>query len=113
MYLSWCILLFGAQVAYAFQNRSAYFQDRLAENVNQRGREFVALRVMAALGRRFQDGLPPASVIELSAGLAVPSRLTEAILVILVQAQLVTDVAGESWSHSSFISFSFSCVPCE
>src|SRR5208282_1284765 len=44
LYFSWLILLFGAQVAYAFQNRKAYLQDKLAENVNQRGREFIALR---------------------------------------------------------------------
>jgi len=35
LYFSWLILLFGAQIAYAFQNRKAYLQDKLAENVNQ------------------------------------------------------------------------------
>ena len=50
LYFSWLILLFGAQVAYAFQNRKAYLQDKLAENVNQRGREFIALRLMTCIG---------------------------------------------------------------
>ena len=94
LYFSWCILLFGAQVAYVFQNRFDYWQDRLAGTVNQRGREFVALRVMAALGRRFQAGGSPATAAELSAGLGVPGRLTEAVLRILSQARLVTEVAG-------------------
>ncbi len=39
LYLSWTILLFGAQVSYAFQNRRAYIQEKQAESVNQRGRE--------------------------------------------------------------------------
>src|SRR5436190_2296248 len=64
IYLSWLIFLFGAQVAYAFQNRKLYFQEKLAENVNQRGREFVALRLMTCLGQRFHRGLPPPTVQE-------------------------------------------------
>jgi membrane protein len=95
LYLSWVILLFGAQVAYAYQNRAAYLQDKIADNVNQRGREFVALRIMTLLGQRFQNGLPPAPVVELSAELGVPSRLTQRILRTLAAAQLVTEAAGE------------------
>ena len=58
LYFSWVILLFGAQVAYAFQNRKFYLQEKLAENVNQRGREFIALRLMTLIGQRFQHGEP-------------------------------------------------------
>ena len=94
LYFSWAILLFGAQVAYAYQNRAAYLQDRLAENVNQRGREFVALRIMTMLGQRFQAGQKPASVIQIATELGVPSRLTQQILRTLANAQLVTEVGG-------------------
>ena len=95
LYFSWVILLFGAQVAYACQNRVAYLQDRIADNVNQRGREFVALRIMTVLGQRFQNGLPPARVIELSTELGVPSRLTQRVLRTLADAQLITQAACE------------------
>ncbi len=94
LYFSWAILLFGAQLAYAFQNRAAYLQDKLADNVNQRGREFVALRIMTLLGQRFQNGMRPATVSQLSAELGVPSRLTQHILRILGNACLVTEVGG-------------------
>jgi membrane protein len=94
IYFSWVILLFGVQVAYAYQNRAAYLQDRLADNVNQRGREFVALRLMTSLGQRFQNGLRPATVFQLSAELGIPSRLTQSVLRTLAHTQLVTEVAG-------------------
>ncbi len=94
LYFSWVFLLFGAQIAYAFQNRAAYLQDRLADNVNQRGREFVALRIMTGLGQRFQNALPPAPVSQLSAELGIPSRLTQSVLRTLAFKQLVTEVAG-------------------
>ncbi len=94
VYFSWVILLFGVQIAYAFQNRAAYLQDRLADNVNQRGREFVALRLMTCLAQRFQNGERPATVIQLSAELGIPSRLTQSVLRTLAHMQLVTEVAG-------------------
>jgi membrane protein len=94
LYFSWVILLFGAQVAYAFQNRTAYLQDKLAENVNQRGREFIALRLMTGIGQRFQHGLPPVTVQEISAELGIPTRLAQQILQTLLAARLVTEVGG-------------------
>jgi len=100
IYFSWVILLLGAQIAYAYQNRAAYLQDRLADNVNQRGREFVALRLMTGLGQRFQNGLPPATVFQLSSELGIPSRLTQSVLRTLAHMRLVTEVAG---AESAFV----------
>ena len=94
IYFSWLFLLLGAQIAYAYQNRAAYLQDRLADNVNQRGREFVALRLMTCLGQRFQNGLRPATVHQLSAELGIPSRLTQSVLRTLCNTRLVTEVVG-------------------
>ena len=94
LYFSWLILLFGAQVAYAFQNRRAYLQDKLVENVNQRGREFIALRLMTCIGQRFQRGQPPVTLQEISLELGIPSRLAQQVLQTLLTARLVTEVAG-------------------
>src|SRR5579859_5392225 len=79
LYFSWLILLFGAQVAYAFQNRRTYLQDKLVENVNQRGREFIALRLMTYIGQCFQEGRPPATVSAISIEFDVPGRLVQQI----------------------------------
>jgi DNA-binding IscR family transcriptional regulator len=94
LYFSWVFLLLGAQIAYAFQNRAAYLQDRLADNVNQRGREFVALRLMTRLGERFYNGAPPATVNQLSKELGIPTRLTHSILRTLAANSLVRELAG-------------------
>ncbi len=94
LYLSWFIMLFGAQVSYAFQNRTLYLQEKIAENVNQRGREFVALRLLTCIGQRFQHGLPPATIQEMSAELAIPSRLVQQVLQTLITAHLVAEIHG-------------------
>ncbi|HZQ47242.1 MAG TPA: YihY/virulence factor BrkB family protein, partial [Verrucomicrobiae bacterium] len=77
LYFSWLILLFGAQVAYAYQNRATYLQEKQSENINQRGREFVALRLMQCVGQRFLRGERPANVAEIADGLAVPTGLIQ------------------------------------
>jgi membrane protein len=94
IYCSWVILLLGVQVSCAFQNRKAYMQDKFAENVNQRGREFIALRLMTCLGLRFQNGQPAASTPQIAAELGVSLRLTREILQTLLAARLITEVAG-------------------
>jgi YihY family inner membrane protein len=94
VYFSWYVLLFGAQIAYAFQNRKLYLQERIAENVNQRGREFVALRLMTCIGQRFQRGLPAPSSQQMSDELSIPSRLVAQVLQTLIATHLVIEVSG-------------------
>ncbi|HYT59991.1 MAG TPA: YhjD/YihY/BrkB family envelope integrity protein [Haliangiales bacterium] len=93
IYLSWTILLFGAQVSYAYQNRRAYIQEKQAESVNQRGREFIALRVMTLVGQKFHHGEMPPTANEIAESLSVSSRLIGQILQPLLQTKLVVEVA--------------------
>jgi len=94
LYLSWLILLFGAQFAYAFQNRATYLQEKLAENVNQRGREFVALRLMTFIGQKFHRGEPPPDVLRMAEELGIPTKLIQQVMQTMVSARLAMQVAG-------------------
>jgi membrane protein len=94
LYFSWAILLLGAQVAYAFQNRKAYLQEKIVENVNQRGREFIALRLMTSIGRCFQKGLPPVTLPEISDEVGIPSKLAQMILEPLLNANIIIEISG-------------------
>jgi len=97
LYFSWLILLFGAQVAYAFQNRQTYLQEKQAESVNQRGREFVAFRVMTLIAQHFLRGEKPPSVIEIASALEVPTRLVSQLVQPLLDAHLLVEVVdGET-----------------
>ncbi len=100
MYFSWLIMLLGAQVAYAFQNRAAYIQERQAESVNQRGREFIALRLMTHISRNFLAGAPPLSGVELSKQLTIPSQLAQKVLGTLVQGGILVEVADSDTRFS-------------
>lgn len=100
VYLSWTILLFGAQVSYAFQNLRAYIQEKQAESVNQRGREFVALRLMTLVAQKFHRGEKPPSAAEISERLSVSSRLISQVLPPLLQRKLLVEVATPETAYS-------------
>jgi membrane protein len=94
LYFSWLIMLFGAQVAYAFQNRGVYLQEKKAESVNQRNREYVALRVITLIAQRFDQGLKPPTVLEIATELSIPSRLVGRVLQPMVEVCLVLEAMG-------------------
>jgi membrane protein len=99
LYFSWFILLCGAQVAYTFQFRRSYLQERQTESVNQRGREFVALRMAAVIGEHFQEGKPAPTAGEIAELLGVPVRLVHQVGELLLAAGLMTRVATEEVSY--------------
>jgi membrane protein len=94
LYFSWLILLFGAQVAYAYQNRATYAEEKQVENINQRGREFIALRLMTCVGERFARGEPPPCVAEMAEQLSVPTRLVRQLMNTLSAARLAVETVG-------------------
>lgn len=92
LYFAWLILLFGAQVAYAFQNRRTYLQERQAESVHQQSREFIALRLASEVARRFRAGEKPPTLTELSDLIGVPTRLAGQLLRTMVVNRLLAEV---------------------
>ncbi len=99
VYLCWLILLLGAQVAYGFQNRATYLEERQVEAINQRGREFVALRLATRVAEAFNSGERPPPIAELSEELAVPTRLITQIMQTLCSAHLILEVTGSETAY--------------
>ena len=101
LYLSWLILLFGAQVAYVFQNRVAYLQEKEAQRINFLGREYLSLRIMTFIGQRFDDteGRPP-SVVDIALALRVSTRLVDDILKSMVAGGLVMETRDHETGYT-------------
>ncbi|MGZ5545468.1 MAG: YhjD/YihY/BrkB family envelope integrity protein, partial [Limisphaerales bacterium] len=99
MYFSWLIVLFGSQVAYAYQNRLAYLQERAAETVNQQGREFVALRIMTYIAQKFDAGEKAATRTEMAKTLGVPNQVAIQVILPLVNSKLLVEVQGEETGY--------------
>lgn len=92
LYFFWMLLLFGAQVAYTYQNRASYLAARQVDRVHQEGREFVALRVMIEVARAFARGTNAPTNAALAEVVEVPSALVGQILRVLQKARLIIEV---------------------
>ena len=93
IYTSWLILLFGAVVAYAYQNEKTFAMERLAGEAPFAYREAVAVRTMMEICRRFTTGAAPMTVQEAAEAWNVPTRLLLDILERLTSARLTTACA--------------------
>ena len=74
-------------------------EEKQVEHINQRGREFIALRLMTGIGQRFMRGEPPASTAEIAGQLSIPSRLVRQIMHTLGAARLVAEIAGAETAY--------------
>ncbi len=96
LYLSWAVLLFGAEIAYTFQNRKIYLQEKVIETVSHRDREILALRLMTFIGCRFQNGEKPVSVQEISDKIGIPTKLVQQVLQRLLASELLAEIAADT-----------------
>lgn len=100
LYVSWVIVLLGGQVAYVFQTRQNQDAEKQVEKINQRSREFTAMRIMTWLGQRFQEGTSAPNAASIAKDLAIPERLVAQILETLVQNKLLLQVTGSPARYS-------------
>lgn len=95
IYSSWIILLFGALIAFAYQNENTFAMERYADEATYAYREALAVRAFVEMSRRFDDGRPGYTVGEMAQAWNVPTRLLTDMLESLVAANLITPCATE------------------
>ncbi|MBJ80970.1 MAG: hypothetical protein CMH60_06610 [Myxococcales bacterium] len=80
IYLSWILVLFGAQLAFAFQNMRSYTIEDVGLTMNQDYRERAGCRIFAAIAFDFAKGRQPTNPEELAADLEIPRRAVEVLV---------------------------------
>ena len=97
IYLSWAIVLLGAEIAYAWQNLTTIRREMREQKVNYLSQEMVALTVMASVAGRFERGEDPWGMEKIAECLALPPRLGRVVIDELVAMRYLSAVrAGES-----------------
>ncbi len=100
--MSWMILLFGSEIAYANENYETFgsrpYDDRMSEAV----RKLLALRLFHFLVRRFDQGERPLNVRQIAYELEVPIRLSKQLLSELIGVGLVTEVVQSGRREPAF-----------
>jgi membrane protein len=92
IYVSWLIVLLGAEVAYAWQNQKIIRREIREKKINFLNQEMVALSIMMVAARTFLLGEKPWSLHQISESLCLPPRLTREIIDELLRLRLLSEV---------------------
>lgn len=90
--VSWVIVLFGAEIAFAHQNVDTYEFEPDSRKISLSFRRLLSLMVAHLLTHRFGKGERPLTSQEMSHALEIPVRLLRQILWDLVEAGIASEV---------------------
>jgi membrane protein len=93
LYLAWLILLVGASLAFYVQHPAYCAVAARDPTLSIRGRETLALRLLACIVTGFRRGDSPSTAGELAAALCAPAKPVERLLGSLVSAGIVAETA--------------------
>jgi len=94
IYISWVIVLLGAEVSYAWQNINSFVKQRYFGEATPFERQKIAVLMMIVLAKRFHEGKPLPSVEEISDGLMAPTSLVSDLFSLLQKSgyTILTDI---------------------
>jgi membrane protein len=94
LYVSWAIVLLGAELAFALQNATTYRFERFTPFTSVQVKERLALTLSFALIRAFTQNGGPWSAVAFGQQHRVPIRLLREVLETLTEAGLIVEAVG-------------------
>lgn len=101
--LSWLIVLFGAEISFAFQNVDTYEFEPDCLRAKPSFKKLLALRIAHSCVKNFSNGDNPQSAGQISHTLEIPIRLVNQILFELVQCRVLSEARETSESEALFL----------
>ncbi|WP_317899771.1 YihY/virulence factor BrkB family protein [Aurantibacillus circumpalustris] len=92
---SWYIVLFGAELSYAYQNVDRFELEDEIEKLSPRYKKVISLMIANLVTKGFYNNEKALSVHEISEKLDLPSHLTRNVLNEFVETQLFVEVVSE------------------
>jgi membrane protein len=96
MQMSWIILLFGAELAFAIQNRDTYAEEQRAVRASMISKLWVAFSVMQEAVRVFQGSEASLDTVAYARANNIPIRLMNEVVQVLGNAQLLGEMGAEN-----------------
>ncbi len=93
--VSWLIVLFGAEIAFAHQNVDTYEMESFSEKVSIALKMVLAIRIAGMCVQNFVKGEMPLSGKQISDALELPVRLTNRLLSDLVECHVLSETKGK------------------
>jgi membrane protein len=95
LHLNWTILLFGAEFAFAIQNRNTYAEEQAAVRASVVSKLWVAFSVMQEAVRVFQGSEAVVKTVAHARENNIPIRLMNEVVEVLSRASLLSPVSAE------------------
>ncbi len=90
--VSWFILLFGAEFAYANQNVDTYFFEKDTKAISHSFKRLLSLQIVHLIVREFNEGEEPESDAKIAEDLSLPIRLVRELLNELHDACVISEI---------------------
>lgn len=98
-YVSWQIVLFGAELSFALQNADTYGREQAARHAGVRARWQLALGVTVAIARAMADGTGPFDALAYARQRRISVRLLNSVMDDLLHAGLICATAQTPDRH--------------
>lgn len=99
LYISWLIVLFGAEISFAHQNVRTYTREGKSLSISPKCKELLGLRIMISIASNFYKAKQPLTAAQLSKKFDVSIRLVNQILFQLTEGGLINEVSGRESSY--------------
>ena len=100
--ISWLIVLFGAELAYAHQYVDTYEFEPDRRRISHRHKQLVALQIAHLVVDRFSTGRSPLTIQKIATRLQIPVRLTRQIVKEFVQTGTFSQISSNPPGESAF-----------
>ncbi|NPA36132.1 MAG: YihY/virulence factor BrkB family protein [Chlorobi bacterium] len=94
--LSWLIVLFGAELSFAYQNYKSFEFDADIKRISHRYKRLMYLLIVHHIIKRFENGEEPVNTMQLSINLKLPIRLVNELVYELVESKVLSEVGTDS-----------------
>jgi membrane protein len=100
--LSWLVVLFGAEISFAYQYVDTYDFEPDCRLIRPSFKRLLSLQISRLVICRFFNAEPPISAIDISKTLETPIRLVQQILDELVEAGILSDTEAQKNKERSY-----------
>jgi membrane protein len=92
MQTSWLIVLFGAEISFAYQNVEMYEFEKETDYISHYNRKVLSILILTTIIKRFKEGEEPLTSLDLSKMLHIPQRLMRNLLTLMLDSGLLNEV---------------------
>jgi len=96
MQFSWLIVLFGAEIAFAYQNVENYEFETDTMNISNHYKRILSLFIARLIIKNFINGIPAMTANEISHKLDIPVRIVRDIIYELYEAKILSETVTKN-----------------